>query len=88
MFVPNPETGDPMFNVRAVDVRLRVSKQYTDTVTKMNGELRRREGDQASDMRLVMETVNDAVNRLVGLEDDAPEAVDDPLGAMYDVGGA
>jgi len=91
MFVPNPDTGEPMFNTRAVDIRLRVSKQVTDTVAKLQTELRRNDADHAVDARMIQETVTDAVNRLTGTgtsDNAAAAAIEtDPLASMYDVGG-
>ncbi len=62
MFVEHPESGDRIFNMRAVDTRLRLSKHIIDMVTRKSTELRRR--TSAVDVRVVLQAVNQSVNRL------------------------
>jgi len=64
MFVLNPETGALVFNVRAVDVRLRVSRQYTDVLKHKAAELRQRHVSTAqTDANLVLQAVNGVINQ-------------------------
>lgn len=88
MFVMNPDTEQVMFNVKAIDPRVRLSKQYMGTLKQLNDELRARSKEDTGRPRLIMETVNDAVNRLTGQKRKLMDADDDPLSDMYEIGGA
>lgn len=102
MFVPNVDAGvgaPPIFNVRAVDPRLKVGKHLLDTAVRLNTEVTRRDTEHATDARLILDSVNGAVNRLTGVLPGAGAGAgagaaanraideDDPLALMYDVGG-
>jgi len=89
MFVPDPDGGRALFNSKGADSRLRLSKQYVDVITKLEADLKKRELAQASDGRMVVEAVNDAVNRLTGSTRAASANAEDadPLASMYNVGG-
>jgi len=88
MFVVNPDNDQVMFNVKAIDPRVRLSKQYMGTLKQLNDEIRARGKEDTGRPRLIMETVNDAVNRLTGQKRKLMDADDDPLGDMYEIGGA
>ena len=87
--MPDPDGGPALFNAKSVDIRLKLSKQYNDTLARLQAELKRRDADQAADSRMVVEAVNDAVNRLTGMRRTAAiqGAEEDPLSSMYNVGG-
>ena len=62
MFVTHPETGQQVFNMRAVDVRTRLSRQILDVMARKNTEMTKREETAQSDANLIMQAVNDLVN--------------------------
>jgi len=88
MFVDHPELGDRVFNLRAVDQRLRLSRAYTDTLKLKMGALHRPAQEMASDTNMVMEAISAASTMAPATaRKRAREAGTGALADQYDLGG-
>jgi len=58
MWIEHPQTGERVFNIRAVDVRLRVGRLYLDAITRKSAEMEKRSATAAGDTDMIMSAIS------------------------------
>jgi hypothetical protein len=58
MWVDHPQTGERVFNIRAVDVRLRIGRLYLDAITKKSIEMEKRSKSSAGDTDMIVSALS------------------------------
>ena len=62
MFVAHPETGERIFNIRAVETSVRLAREYSRVLTQKSLELQKRAVTTQTDANLVLQAINSASN--------------------------
>ena len=63
MFVVHPDSGERVFNIRAVETMTRLEREYSRIIGQKSAELGKRNATLASDSNMVMQAVNAACNQ-------------------------
>jgi len=62
MFVAHPETGERIFNIRAVETSVRLAREYSRVLTQKSLELAKRSTTSQTDANMVLQAINSASN--------------------------